>query len=149
MLKFDPSLVVAAVVSFCAGPASGQGTFTYTFSGDNSPLNVWATFQAGDQAVGTGLLTLNNISSGYVLQGGQQWRIDYLKFPVNSITGQVPGRETYTELIAVLGYYELDIIAPVNSNIYLWQMGAPIADYSGTSGAWTMAYSVPEPHSIP
>ena len=53
-----------------ASAAFAQGTFTYTFSGDDSAMNVWATFQATSNAVATSYLTTGNVSGAYLLQGG-------------------------------------------------------------------------------
>src|ERR1035437_9482294 len=77
-----------------------QGTFTYTFDGDSSPMHVWATFQVGSQAVASGYLSTGNIISGYMLQGGNQWTIFSLRMPVDTITALPNGDDGNTELAA-------------------------------------------------
>jgi hypothetical protein len=152
VLKLNPALLVAAVLALRAAPAIAQGTFTYTFSGDNSPLNVWATFQASEQAVATGLLNKGNIIGGYVLQGGNQWLIDYLKFPVNPLNGNPSGGPYETDLIAEFGYDAVEIYGGVNNDPYTtivyWPWVGEPSNWPRTSGSWSMVYTVPEPHYL-
>jgi hypothetical protein len=133
-----------------ATAALGQGTFTYTFSGDNSPLNVWATFTASQQSIATGLLTETNVSSGHILQGGSQWWLYRLVCPVNSVTGQPNGAPFTTDFIAFYDTNEIDIEGGVNHDpytkiVYYPWVGSP-SNYS-SSGSWSMTYSVPEPNT--
>ncbi len=153
MLKLGPGLVVVAVIGFGLCPASGQGTFTYTFSGDNSPLNVWAIFQASDQAVASGLLTTDNITGGYMLQAGNHWPLFYVRFPVNAVTGQPSGTSTFnTHIAGSFNYDEIDLYGGVSGDpdtmVVYWPWVGDPSDYSGTSGTWSMTYSVPEAHSF-
>jgi hypothetical protein len=75
--------------------AAAQGTFTYTFLQDTSPLKLTATFQASQEAVQTGFLTLNLSSQGriltgqprYILYQGVQCPITGISFPVDPMNG--------------------------------------------------------------
>jgi hypothetical protein len=127
-----------------------QGTFTYTFSGDNSPLNVAATFQASDSAVASGLLTSANTTGGSLSQGGNLWSLYYLNFAVNTATGAPIGPADSTQLTAFHGLDEIDIYGgiagePYTEVVYWPWVGNP-STYSRTSGTWSMTYvPIPEP----
>ena len=126
-----------------------QGTFTYTFSGDDSPWNVWATFQASSNAVATGHLSTGNIISGYLLQGGHQWTLMSLGFPVDSY-GIPNGTPANTQLSVVYNYDEIDIIGGIPSIQftaidYYPRVGTP-QQYRST-GSWNVTYNVPEPNT--
>ena len=135
---------------WCTASALAQGTFTYTFSGDNSPLNVWATVQASGQAVASGGLSEANIIGGYLLQGGSQWDIWYLNLHVDAVTGDPIRTSTRTQITGLFGYNEIDVYGGVDdpmTTVAFWPwVGSPTQYLS--SGTWSMTYSVPEPGCV-
>jgi hypothetical protein len=135
-----------------ASAAFAQGTFTYTFSGDNSPLNVWATFQVGGRAVASGSLTTSDIISGYVLQGGNRWEIFSLSCPVDPVTALPSGNDADTKLVAFHNLDEIDICggqwnSPYTEIVYWPWIGSPSL-YPRSSGKWNVTQVVPEPCSF-
>lgn len=139
--------LIISIALLITHAAFAQGTFTYTFDGDSSPMNVWATITASPQAVATGTLTTGNILSGYLLQGGHQWTIFNLGFPVNSY-GIPNGTPSNTLLSADYNYDWIDIEGGSPSiqftaiAYYPW-VGTP-QNYRSTA-FWNVTYSVPEP----
>jgi hypothetical protein len=135
-------------------------TFIYTFGRDTSPLHLSATFQASQDAVATGLLTMRNgqptdniltDQPHYILYQGTQCPIFWINFPVDPKSGEplvsVPGGPT-TVAASVNYYTQVQVDGGVtggSSEIDLWQYGDPVAQYFGSFGQWAVSYSIPEP----
>jgi hypothetical protein len=148
-----------AIAVLCAASSYGQGTlrFVYTFGGDDSPLHLFATFQASQQAVQTGFLNLNPQSPGkiltdqphYVLYQGAQCPIFGITFPVDPTSGAPILVSGGTDIAAAApNNDEIDIGAGIGglpSDISIWRDGEPIAHYINSLGQWGVSYIVPEP----
>ena len=130
--------------------AYSQGTlYTYTFSGDTSPLNVTATFTATEQAVATGFLAETNIlSSSMRLGDGRTAPIFRLTMPVTSYGGWPIGYPGYTKAFASFGLDMVEIdggyLQDTHPAVVSWPwVGSP--QFYPSKGSWSV--SVPEPAS--
>jgi hypothetical protein len=145
------------LVMLISAAATAQGTFTYTFLQDTSPLQLGATFQASQEAVQTGFLTMNLSSQGriltdqphYVLYQGVQCPILGITFPVDPMSGAPILESGGTDIAAgAPNNGEIDIGAGIGglpSDISIWRDGEPIAHYINSLGQWGVSYIVPEP----
>ena len=140
----------------CGESAFCQGSiFLYTFSGDDSPLHVSATFTATQAAIATRLLTTTNIISGYMEQGGRQAPFAYLYMPVGPVRGD-PGEDNTghgPKVISFLDKDEIDIAEgwllntlPQPATISFMPWIGIGGDYV-SHGLWTVAV-VPEPSCL-
>jgi hypothetical protein len=148
-------------VALHVATASAQGTFTYTFLQDTSPLQLGATFQASQEAVQTGFLTMNLSSQGriltdqphYVLYQGVQCPITGISFPVDPMNGAptlVSGASLTDVAASAPNGDEIDIgdaIAGRPADISIWRGGEPIAHYINSFGQWSVSYVIPEPRA--
>lgn len=129
--------------------AYSQGTlYTYTFTGDTSPLSVSVMFSATREAVASQFLTETNILGGYMDQGGRRAPIDILFFPVRPDTGtplySINGR--YLQAVSFFGMDELDVEGGAqgySADISFWPWVGSPQNYP-TAGKWSVAV-VPEP----
>jgi hypothetical protein len=147
-----------------------QGTFTYTFAGDNSPLHVGITFNASQQAVLTGLLTETNITDVNITVNGQKWSLGIGPNPDDGYESLIGTRitvdKTYGRVVPTWGFSHMWFYGPTtnpiddqigwvqwcafNSNDFDYEAwyGAPWNPSSCSSaGRWSVSYSVPEPSS--
>ena len=136
-----------------------QGIFSYTFTGDTSPLNVSVAFTATWDAVATGVLTTvlkTNIIGGYVQMGDRRVPIDRMYFPVNPLNGN-PVSTDFVEWLNVSGLFGIPYpvtdwvkimdgaeghTASVYREVYPFD-----EQYWPSAGRWSVAL-VPEPSSL-